>query len=190
MRRKILYAKLDVKWENLVLRINTDGGIAGLLFEGQKHVPNIPNDAIWIDIKITNDSEDMNDIYNSINRLIAQLKAYETGELKAFDLNLSPKGTAFQELVWKVLMDIPYGEATTYGVVGKKVAEKMGRSSMSSQAVGGAVGRNPISIIVPCHRVLGADGGLTGYAGGLNKKRALLSHEGLKLEVQLSLKFE
>jgi len=87
-------------------------------------------------------------------------------------------------------MDIPYGDSTTYGEIGKKVAEIMGRSSMSSQAVGGAVGRNPISIIVPCHRVLGADGTLTGYAGGLNKKSALLSHEGLKLEVQLSLNLD
>lgn len=186
----MIYAKLDIKWGNLVAGIKNDGAIAGLWFEDQKHFPNIPEDAVWIDIKNMNEAADMSDIYNSIKELIIQLKAYEAGELKDFDLNLSPKGTDFQELVWKVLMDIPYGESTTYGAVGKKVAEKMGRSSMASQAVGSAVGRNPISIIIPCHRVLGADGSLTGYAGGLDKKTALLNHEGMKLEVQLSLDFD
>lgn len=180
----MFYAKLDIKWGNLLLAINRDGGIVGLWFEGQKHYPNIPDDAIWIDLKTIKNSEDMYVIYQSMNELLTQLKAYEMNELETFDLKLSPKGTVFQKMVWKILMDIPYGGSTTYGEVAKKVAEKMGRNSMSSQAIGGAVGRNPISIVVPCHRVLGANGSLTGYAGGLDKKRALLRHEGLKLEVE------
>ena len=83
----------------------------------------------------------------------------------------------FQKTVWSVLRTIPYGETLTYGEVSKLVAAKLGRSSMSAQAVGGAVGRNPISIIVPCHRVIGADGSLTGYAGGLWRKEKLLRLE-------------
>ena len=87
----------------------------------------------------------------------------------------------FQKLVWELLCEIPYGEVTTYGALAKKAAAKLGRSSMSSQAIGGAVGHNPISIIIPCHRVVGSNGSLTGYAGGLDVKRALLKLEGLDL---------
>lgn len=92
-------------------------------------------------------------------------------------LPLSPQGSEFAKLIWSLLCDIPYGETTTYGALAAKAAEAMGRAHMSAQAVGGAVGHNPISIIIPCHRVLGANGSLTGYAGGLERKLFLLNHE-------------
>lgn len=95
---------------------------------------------------------------------------------------LAPQGTTFQELVWKLLLDIPLGELTTYGDLAQKVAKIQKKKHMSAQAIGGAVGRNPISIIIPCHRVIGKDGSLTGYASGLDLKKVLLSHEGHKLE--------
>ena len=83
--------------------------------------------------------------------------------------------------MWELLCQIPYGEVTTYGALAKELAAQMGRASMSSQAVGGAVGHNPISIIIPCHRVVGASGSLTGYAGGIPAKIKLLKHEGVDL---------
>jgi methylated-DNA-[protein]-cysteine S-methyltransferase len=93
-----------------------------------------------------------------------------------FDLPLSPNGTQFQKRVWAALVAIPYGVTTSYGAT----AIALGFSPASSRAVGLANGRNPISIVVPCHRVLGADGSLTGYGGGLDAKRWLLSHEGAR----------
>ena len=90
---------------------------------------------------------------------------------------LAPHGTAFQQAVWKVLRGIPYGTTTTYGGIAARIAAARG-GRMSAQAVGGAVGRNPISILIPCHRVIGTDGSLTGYAGGLDKKEYLLELEG------------
>lgn len=108
---------------------------------------------------------------------------YFAGEKPAIDeLPLEPMGGEFRQEVWKLLCDIPYGQVTTYGEIAKKVAERLGRESMSAQAVGGAVGHNPISIIIPCHRVIGADGSLTGYAGGIDKKIWLLAHEGVIME--------
>lgn len=108
------------------------------------------------------------------------LDRYFAGEKPGvFELPLAPEGTKFQHGVWDMLCDIPYGSTTTYGQIAKQMAAKMGRRSMSSQAVGGAVGHNPISIIIPCHRVLGADAKLTGYAGGIEKKIWLLEHEGV-----------
>ena len=92
---------------------------------------------------------------------------------------LAPHGTAFQQAVWKILRGIPYGTTTTYGGIAAHIAAARG-GRMSAQAVGGAVGRNPISILIPCHRVIGADGSLTGYAGGLDKKEALLRLEGVR----------
>lgn len=94
------------------------------------------------------------------------------------ELPLAPIGGEFRQIVWKILCEIPYGETTTYGDIAKKAAAKLGRAGMSAQAVGGAVGHNPISIIIPCHRVVGANGSLTGYAGGMKKKLWLLTHEG------------
>ena len=106
------------------------------------------------------------------------LDAYFAGTpLPAAALPLSPVGTEFQRLVWEILLAIPFGQTRTYGEIAKEVACRMNKDKMSAQAVGGAVGRNPISIIIPCHRVIGANGTLTGYAGGLDKKEWLLRHE-------------
>ena len=90
-------------------------------------------------------------------------------------------GTEFRSGVWKILQSIPYGQTVTYGEIAKKMAAQMGLPKMSAQAVGGAVGHNPISIIIPCHRVIGTDGSLTGYVGGLDKKLAMLRLEGLSM---------
>lgn len=96
-------------------------------------------------------------------------------------LNIQPEGTDFQHIIYRELMNIPYGETTTYGKIAENVAKKLGLKSMSAQAVGGAVGRNPVSVIIPCHRVVGADGSFTGYAGGIEVKRFLLELEGVRL---------
>ena len=92
---------------------------------------------------------------------------------------IAPKGSAFQQRVWKILQEIPYGELTTYGAIAKRIASETGKKVMSAQAVGGAVGSNPISIMIPCHRVIGQGGNLTGYGGGLDTKVALLTLEGI-----------
>ena len=105
------------------------------------------------------------------------LDLYFAGKEPDFMPVLNPTGTAFQMLVWAILQTIPYGGTTTYGAIAKRLEKSTGKR-MSAQAVGGAVGRNPISIIVPCHRVIGANGSLTGYAGGLDKKEYLLELEG------------
>ena len=106
------------------------------------------------------------------------LDAYFRGTPLPMDaLPLSPSGTPFQLLIWELLLTIPYGQTRTYGELAKEAAARLGKKKMSAQAVGGAVGANPISIIIPCHRCIGAGGKLTGYAGGLNKKEWLLHHE-------------
>lgn len=94
------------------------------------------------------------------------------------ELPLAPIGGEFRQKVWKLLCEIPYGEVTTYGALAKKLAKQEGKASMSAQAVGGAVGHNPLSVIIPCHRVVGSNGSLTGYAGGIEAKVKLLEHEG------------
>lgn len=93
------------------------------------------------------------------------------------ELPLAPVGNEFRRRVWKILCEIPYGNVTNYGDIAKRVAKEMGKKSMSAQAVGNAVGHNPISIIIPCHRVIGKNGNLTGYAGGIDKKIQLLKLE-------------
>ena len=92
---------------------------------------------------------------------------------------LSPKGTPFQLLIWKRLLSIPYGESITYGELAREAARQLGKKSMSPQAIGGAVGRNPIPIVIPCHRVLGSGNRLTGYSGGMDIKIQLLTHEAI-----------
>lgn len=109
------------------------------------------------------------------------LDVYFDGKAPDFTPPLSLEATPFRRAVWEILLTIPYGRTMTYGEVADRVARQMGRSGMSPQAVGGAVGHNPISLIVPCHRVVGADGSLTGYAGGLDKKLWLLTLEGVDL---------
>ena len=108
-----------------------------------------------------------------IGPALEQLSEYFAGQRQTFDVPFTLHGTDTQKRVWQLLMDIPFGELTTYG----QIAQQLGKPGMA-QAVGGAVGHNPISIIVPCHRVMGADGGLVGYAGGLERKRMLLELEG------------
>lgn len=101
-----------------------------------------------------------------------QLKAYFAGDLTGFDLLLNPRGTDFQLKVWQALIQIPYGETRSYG----DIAEMVGKPE-ASRAVGAANGQNPLPIVIPCHRVIGSDGGLTGFGGGLECKKFLLSHE-------------
>ncbi|MCI9049131.1 MAG: methylated-DNA--[protein]-cysteine S-methyltransferase [Coprobacillus sp.] len=98
------------------------------------------------------------------------------------ELPLSPIGSDFRQEVWKILCEIPYGQVITYGEIAKKIALKMHKKSMSAQAVGNAVGHNPISIIIPCHRVIGTNKSLTGYAGGIDKKIKLLRLEGINTQ--------
>ncbi|GGV71940.1 methylated-DNA--[protein]-cysteine S-methyltransferase [Streptomyces thermoviolaceus] len=104
-----------------------------------------------------------------------QLEAYFAGELKEFTLPLRTHGTAFRERVWAALDDVPYGTTTTYG----EIAARIGASRAAVRAVGGAIGANPLLVVRPCHRVIGADGTLTGYAGGLDAKVRLLTLEGV-----------
>jgi methylated-DNA-[protein]-cysteine S-methyltransferase len=116
--------------------------------------------------------------------VFAQVKSwldrYFAGERPALtELPLSPVGSEFRQAVWQILRKIPYGEVLTYGEIAREIATRFGRTKMSAQAVGGAVGHNPISIIVPCHRVVGRNGSLTGYAGGVRVKERLLKFEGV-----------
>ncbi|TWP39034.1 methylated-DNA--[protein]-cysteine S-methyltransferase [Leekyejoonella antrihumi] len=107
-----------------------------------------------------------------LDRAGRQLDEYLTGGRTAFDLPIDPHGDAFQHQVWKLLMEIPYGATTTYGAL----AERLGNKALA-QRVGQCVGHNPLSVVIPCHRVVGSDGSLTGYAGGLDRKRFLLGLE-------------
>lgn len=105
------------------------------------------------------------------------LDIYFTGKEPGFTPPLHPIGSAFRQAVWEILLQIPYGQTTTYGEIARQLAEKQGLEKMSAQAVGGAVGHNEISVILPCHRVVGTSGSLTGYAGGIDKKVKLLELE-------------
>ncbi len=142
--------------------------LAGLWLEGQKYFgASIPEAMIEkSDIPVFTAAKDW-------------LNRYFAGEKPAIsELPLAPVGSEFRRAVWNILCDIPYGEVITYGDIAKKMAASAGKGSMSGQAVGGAVGHNPISIIIPCHRVVGANGSLTGYAGGIRAKIKLLELEG------------
>lgn len=143
----------------------TDYALTGLWFVGQKYFPT--QIASWI-------PEDNHKMFKLLRQW---LENYFSGRNPAVDFPIEPKGSEFQQKVWKILREIPYGQVTTYGQIAAKIAEDSGLSSMSAQAVGGAVGHNPVSILIPCHRVVGADSSLTGYAGGIEKKAALLHHE-------------
>ena len=161
------------------LTISSDGeNIVGLWIEGQKW---------FLDTLTENPIEKDNlEIFDEVR---LWLDLYFLGKNPSpSQLPLSPIGSAFRQSVWKCLCEIPYGEVTTYGAIAKKIAGKMGKEKMSAQAVGGAVGRNPISIIIPCHRVIGANGNLTGYAGGIDKKIQLLKLEGVYEEGLYSVK--
>jgi methylated-DNA-[protein]-cysteine S-methyltransferase len=108
-----------------------------------------------------------------LRRTIEQLTAYFARDLKEFDLPLDPRGSVFQRRVWDELLDVGYGETATYG----EIAHRLGKSNAASRAVGLANSQNPIPIVIPCHRIIGANGTLTGYAGGLERKQILLGIE-------------
>jgi len=116
---------------------------------------------------------DRDDDHPVLRKAVEQLTAYFARELRDFDLPLAPRGSEFQTQVWKQLSAIPYGETTSYG----EIARRLGHTNAASRAVGLANGRNPIPIVIPCHRVIGANGSLTGYAGGLDRKQQLLEIE-------------
>lgn len=149
------------------LTLASDGqAICGLWIEGQKYhgagLPEQPEPG----------SDD------ALDALAAWLDAYFAGERPdAGSLPLAPRGSDFRQAVWEILRQIPYGETTTYGEIAQQLKAQGG--SASALAVGGAVGHNPISIVIPCHRVVGADGSLTGYAGGIGRKMQLLQLEGV-----------
>jgi len=121
----------------------------------------------------TRPPEDWVEDARPFQEVMRQLKAYFDGRLQAFDLPLAPRGTEFQMQVWRMLRAIPYGRTRSYG----EIARQLGRPE-ASRAVGAANGQNPIPVIIPCHRVIGADGSLTGFGGGLPIKRKLLALEG------------
>lgn len=139
--------------------------LTGLWFDGQKY---------W---GSTLDAEHENKSLPILEETCRWLDIYFSGKAPDFTPPLSLKGTAFRKAVWEILLTIPYGKTMTYGEIADRIAKYHGLSRMSAQAVGGAVGHNPISIIIPCHRVIGSDGSLTGYAGGLDKKARLLAIE-------------
>ena len=155
------------------ITLASDGqNLVGLWLKGQKYFGDTVNE----EMKTADDL----DIFKATNKW---LNRYFAGENPAIsELALAPIGGTFRQEVWRLLCEIPYGEVTTYGEIARKVAEKLLKTNMSAQAVGGAVGHNPVSIVIPCHRVVGTNGSLTGYAGGVDKKIWLLTHEGVHVE--------
>ena len=151
----------DKKGENLI----------GLWIKGQKYHANL----------CLKNAKENNDLY-LIDKIKDWLNRYFEGDMPSInELQLAPDGSEFRQGVWKILCNIPYGEVITYGSIADRIAKDRNIARMSAQAVGGAVGHNPISIIIPCHRVIGANGNLTGYAGGIDIKKALLEHEGVNM---------
>ena len=146
-----------------ILLVSEDGVLTHLCLSGQRHVPQ----------EIGEEGSD-----NALASAAEWLSVYFSGRDPAFVPPLALVGTPFQRSVWALLTEIPYGAWTTYSALAKCLAAATGRK-VSAQAVGQAVGRNPVSLIVPCHRVLGANGALTGYGGGLSRKRALLALENI-----------
>ncbi len=140
-------------------------GLTGLWFKGQK----------YFGLCLDKENEEKELPVFELTR--KWLDIYFSGNEPDFKVPIHFTGSAFQNEVWEILSQIPYGHTTTYGAIAKQIAEKRGLFGMSAQAVGGAVAHNPISVIVPCHRVVGGNGSLTGYAGGIDKKTALLKLE-------------
>lgn len=152
------------------MTLSSDGvALTGLWFDGQKH--------FGVSIG-ENPQESGLPVFDDTCRW---LDAYFSGSIPGFSPLVSADGTAFQKMVWQILMDVPYGDIVTYGDIARAVARRSGVQHMSARAVGCAVGRNPVSLLIPCHRVVGASGRLTGYAGGLDRKRMLLELEKTKI---------
>lgn len=149
-----------------------NNNLVGLWIEGQKYFADTVNEEMI--------SDDSLEIFKKTKKWLDEY--FKGNQPNITDLNLSPIGNEFRQSAWKILCKIPYGEVTTYGDIAKEIAEQKSIERMSAQAVGGAVGHNPISIIIPCHRVIGKNGKLTGYAGGLDKKIQLLKIEGVNLD--------
>ena len=144
-------------------------GLIGLWFDGEKYyADNLPADHVEQETPVLAQTKHWLDVYF-------------TGKEPDFIPPLHPIGSAFRQSVWEILLRIPYGRTTTYGEIARQIAKEQGISRMSAQAVGGAVGHNAISIIIPCHRVVGTNGSLTGYAGGMDKKRKLLELEHIEM---------
>ena len=144
--------------------------LAGLWIEGQKYFADGLKGEAW-----------EQDDFPVFVQAKEWLDRYFAGEKpRISELKLEPAGSEFRKAVWEALCQIPYGEVVTYKELAGEIARQKGIPSMSTQAIGGAVGHNPISIIIPCHRVVGSDGSLTGYAGGIDKKRSLLAIERAK----------
>lgn len=140
-------------------------GLTGLWFDGEKYfADNLPIEHTELETPILAEAKQWLDLYF-------------TGNEPNFMPPLHPIGSDFRKTVWEILSQVPYGQTTTYGEVSRQLAEKQGLARMSAQAVGGAVGHNEIYIIIPCHRVVGTNGSLTGYAGGIDKKLKLLELE-------------
>lgn len=146
-----------------------DIGLTGLWFEGQKYFADLPD----LNVNV-NGKDHENDI---LKDAIRWLNIYFSGKNPDFIPALHPIGSDFRKEVWDILLKIPYGKTMAYGNIAKEIARQRGCKTMSAQAIGGAVGHNKISIIIPCHRVVGTDGSLTGYAGGIDKKVKLLELE-------------
>ena len=152
-----------------VLLAADGAGLTGLWFEGQKYFARCL------------DKEHVEEEVPLFETAKRWLDVYFSGEEPDFSVPVHFTGTAFQNDVWEILCAIPYGQVTTYGEIAKRLAAGRGLNRISAQAVGGAVGRNGISIIVPCHRVVSSNGSLTGYAGGLARRRRLLNLEGVDM---------
>ena len=148
------------------ITLASDGeSLTGLWFDGQKQYAR------------TLDPMHAEKVFPVFDEAVCWLETYFSGREPEFTPPLALRGTVFQTTVWEILRTIPYGQTVTYGRIAEETALRLGLPRMSAQAVGGAVGRNPVSLIVPCHRVLGTDGSLTGYAGGLDRKLRLLQLE-------------
>lgn len=139
--------------------------LTGLWFDGQKYFADT--------LPAQHEEKDLDVFHRTDN----WLDIYFSGKEPNFTLPLRMKGTEFRQEVWQILLTIPFGKTMTYGEIAKILADRRGNNSMSAQAVGGAVAHNPVSLIIPCHRVIGTNGALTGYAGGLDKKTWLLDME-------------
>lgn len=148
-----------------ILLAADESGITGLWFDGQKYFArDLPAERVEQNTPALTEAKRWLDIYF-------------TGGEPDFTPPLHPIGSGFRQAVWNILLQIPYGQTTTYGEIARQLAAKQGLARMSAQAIGGAVGHNEISIIIPCHRVVGTNGSLTGYAGGIDRKVKLLELE-------------